>query len=71
MEQITFSWSNWSTWSAGSISGLHTANTRTISRFCTADIACAPSISGVYTAGTACTRSSVLPILPVLAVFGH
>ena len=55
--------------SAGSISGTFTASTRIISRFCAADTACAASISGFDTAGTACTRGSVLLILPVLAVF--
>ena len=44
---------------------------RSISRFCTADTARTPSTSGFDTAGTACTRCSVLLKLPVLAVFGH
>ena len=56
--------------STGSISGLYTAITRSISSFCAADTACTPSISGFDTAGTACTRGYVLLILPTLAVFG-
>ena len=56
--------------STGSISGLYSASTCSISRLCTADSACTPSTSGFDTAGTACTRGSVLLILPGLAVFG-
>ena len=57
--------------STGSISGIYTASTRSISRFGTADAACTRSISVFDTAvGTACTRVSVLLILPILAAFG-
>ena len=52
LEQITFAGGNWSTSSIGGISGICTANTLGVSRFCTADIACAPSILGFDTAGT-------------------
>ena len=59
-----------STGSTRSISGLYTASTGSILRFCTADCACAPSIAGFDTAGTAYTLGSVLLILPLLAAFG-
>ena len=58
--------------SSGSISGTCTAGTRSTSRFCTVlrILPELPSISGFDTAGTACTRGSVMLILPALAVFG-
>ena len=71
LEQITFDGCNWSTSEYRQYFGLHTARTRGISRFCTEDSACTPRISGFDTAGTPCTRGSVLLILPVLAVFGR
>ena len=43
--------------------GISRVCTRGISRVCTADTSCTPSISGFDTAGTVCTRGSVLLIL--------
>ena len=51
LEQITFAGDNSSTWSTGS-PGISTASTLNISRFCTWDIFCTPSISCFDAAGT-------------------
>ena len=70
--------------STGSSWGVYTWSTRSIYAFNTLDTPSTPSIAGVRTASTACTRGSVLlvlsicsqylglrycPILPELAVF--
>ena len=64
LEQIAVGVGNWNAWSTG----VYTANTGSN----TLDTLSTPSISDVSNAGTACTRSSVLLRLPVLAVYlGH
>ena len=69
LEQTTFVGSNWSTQSTGSIWGVYTASTCSISGFGTADALYTPSISGFDTVDTPVFAVLLLLILPLLAVF--
>ena len=55
--------------SAGSISGVYTASNRSIFGSNTVDTLEYSSISDVCISGIACSRASVVPIVPVLAVY--
>ena len=70
LEANYFRVGNSSTWSTSTISGVYAASALNIYGFNTLDTLSTPTISDVCTAGTACTRGSLILIILPVAVFG-